>query len=83
MDTLYDFSETVRLVGPVRCGDSHEEIKRLSYHAIRYAVKYKRVVEPRQCGKALLFTPEQVEQLKRYFGVDKRLLDEEEGRCSA
>jgi hypothetical protein len=67
--TLYDFPTTVRLVGPVRQAAADEDARRLSYHAIRYAVKYKRVVEPKQCGKAMLFTAEQVETLKRHFGL--------------
>lgn len=69
MKTLYDFPTTVKLLGPVRAGKTDADTKRLSYHAVRYAVMYQRVVEPRQVGKALLFTPEQVEVLRKHFCV--------------
>ena len=69
MKTLYDFPTAVSLVGPVRCGNTDEETKKKSYQAIRYAVKYRRVVEPQQHGKALLFTDQQIEALRRHFEV--------------
>jgi hypothetical protein len=71
MKTLYDFPTTVGLVGPIRCGKTDEETRRKSYFAVRHAVKYKRVVEPEQYGKALLFTEEQIEALRRHFGVEE------------
>lgn len=77
METFYDFPTAVRLVGPVRRGKTREETTRLSYHAIRYAVRYQRIVEPRQYGKALLFTPEQIRQLKRHFAEQQERKDKE------
>ena len=38
---------------------------------VRYAVCYKRVVEPLIYGKARLFTQEQVEALREYFTEGK------------
>ena len=69
MKILYDFPTAVGLVGPVRCGKTDEETRKKSCQAIRHAVKYKRVVEPQQHGKALLFTDEQIEVLRRHFAV--------------
>ncbi len=71
MERLYDFSEAVKLIGPVRQGKTDEETKRKNYYAIRYAVKYKRVVEPREYGKAMLFTEGQIKELKKYFECEK------------
>ncbi len=79
MKARYDFPTMVRLLGPVRRGATDEDTKRLSYHAVRYAVKYQRVVEPQQYGKAMLFTPEQVETLRRHFGLEQKA---EEGKKS-
>jgi hypothetical protein len=73
MERLYDFPAAVRLIGPVRQGKTEQETKRMSYYAIRYAVKYKRLVEPREYGKAMLFTEGQIRELKRHFqGGDGR-----------
>jgi hypothetical protein len=75
MERLYDFPATVDLVGPERQGKSEQETKRTSYYAIRYAVKYKRVVEPREIGKAMLFTEGQIKELKRHFDGEGRRAD--------
>ena len=75
MERLYDFSETVKLIGPVRQGTNDEETKRKNYYAIRYAVKYKRVVEPREFGKAMLFTESQIKELKKHFECERRGAD--------
>jgi len=75
MERLYDFSEAVKLIGPVRQGTNDEETKRKNYYAIRYAVKYKRVVEPREYGKAMLFTESQIKELKKHFDTEERRAD--------
>lgn len=38
---------------------------------VRYAVCYKRIVEPLTYGKARLFTTEQVDALRAYFATDE------------
>ncbi len=75
MERLYDFSEAVKLIGPVRQGSTDEETKRRNYYAIRYAVKYKRIVEPREFGKAMLFTESQIRALKKHFNGEERGAD--------
>ena len=54
----FDFPQVVRELGQTN-------------DKVRYAVCYKRIVEPLTYGKARLFTPEQVEALRAYFAADK------------
>lgn len=70
MQNPYDFPAAVKLVGPVRQGRTEQDTKRLSCSAIKYAVKYKRIVKPREYGRTMLFTAEQIEELKKHFRME-------------